>query len=62
MNAGALVDITNTIDTYVYRGLMQLGDIGMSAAAGLYQSMVGFVLVLLANFVVKKVSAENALF
>lgn len=62
MNAGALVDITNTIDTYVYRGLMQLGDIGMSAAAGLYQSVVGFVLVLLANFVVKKVSAENALF
>ena len=41
---------------------MQLGDIGMSAAAGLYQSVVGFVLVLLANFVVKKVSAENALF
>lgn len=62
MNSGALVDITNTIDTYVYRGLMQLGDIGMSAAAGLYQSIVGFVLVLGANYVVKKVSAENALF
>ena len=62
MNAGALIDITNTIDTYVYRGLMQLGDIGMSAAAGLYQSIVGFVLVLVANFVVKKVSAEDALF
>ena len=62
MNAGALMDITNTIDTYVYRGLMQLGDIGMSAAAGLYQSIVGFVLVLGANFVVKKVSAEDALF
>lgn len=62
MNAGALIDITNTIDTYVYRGLMQLGDIGMSAAAGLYQSIVGFVLVLGANFVVKKVSAEDALF
>ncbi len=62
MNAGALIDITNTIDTYVYRGLMQLGDIGMSSAAGLYQSVVGFILVLTANFVVKKVSAEDALF
>ena len=62
MNAGALIDITNTIDTYVYRGLMQLGDIGMSAAAGLYQSVVGFVLVLGANFIVKKVSQEDALF
>lgn len=62
MNAGALIDITNTIDTYVYRGLMQLGDIGMSAAAGLYQSVVGFILVLCANFIVKKVSTENALF
>lgn len=62
MNAGALIDITNTIDTYVYRGLMKLGDIGMSSAAGLYQSIVGFVLVLGANLVVRRVSAEDALF
>lgn len=62
MNAGALMDITNTIDTYVYRGLMKLGDIGMSSAAGLYQSIVGFILVLGANLVVRKVSAEDALF
>ncbi len=62
MDSGALVDVTNTIDTYVYRGLMQLGDIGMSSAAGLYQSVVGFVLVLAANYVVKKVSSEDALF
>ena len=34
----------------------------MSSAAGVYQSMVGFVLVLLANWVVKKISEENALF
>lgn len=62
MNSGALIDVTNTIDTYVYRGLMQLGDIGMSAAAGLYQSMVGFILILAANYVVSRVSKENALF
>src|SRR5699024_546241 len=49
MNQGALYDTTNVIDTYAYRGLMELGDIGMSAAAGLYQSVVGFILVLLSN-------------
>jgi putative aldouronate transport system permease protein len=62
MNSGPLYPTTQTIDTYVYRGLMQLGNIGMSSAAGLYQSVVGFVLVLTANFLVKKVSPENAMF
>lgn len=62
MNSGAVNDTTNVIDTYVYRGLLQLGDIGMSSAAGLYQSLVGFVLVLLSNYVVRKINKENALF
>lgn len=62
MNSGALIDVTNTIDTYVYRGLTQLNNIGMAAAAGFYQSVVGFLLVLITNFVVRKISKENALF
>jgi putative aldouronate transport system permease protein len=62
MNNGLLIDVTNTIDTYVYRGLISLNNISMAAAAGFYQSIVGFILVLCANLVVKKVSAENALF
>jgi putative aldouronate transport system permease protein len=62
MNSGAIYDTTNVIDTYVYRGLMQLGDIGMSAAAGLYQSIVGFVLVLVSNYLVRRKSKDNALF
>ncbi|MDY3919249.1 MAG: ABC transporter permease subunit [Candidatus Limivivens sp.] len=61
-NSGALYDVTQTIDTYVYRGLMELNDVGMSAAAGLYQSLVGFILVLAANGIVRKVDADNALF
>lgn len=61
-NSGALLSVTNTIDTYVYRGLIELGDITMSAAAGVYQSLVGFVLVMTANFVVRKVDRESALF
>lgn len=62
MNTGILYSATNVIDTYVYRGLMQLGNIGMSSAAGLYQSFVGFVLVLASNFAVRRISPENALF
>ncbi|NTV90027.1 MAG: sugar ABC transporter permease [Clostridiales bacterium] len=62
MNSGSLYDTTNTIDTYVFRGLMQLGDIPMSSAAGVYQSIVGFILVLASNFIVRKVSREDALF
>lgn len=62
MNSGTLYNTTNVIDTYVYRGLLQLGDIGMSSAAGLYQSIVGFILVLLSNWIVRRKSKENALF
>jgi ABC-type polysaccharide transport system, permease component len=62
MNSGALYNTTNVIDTYVYRGLLQLNDIGMASAAGAYQSIVGFVIVLFANLVVKKIDSENALF
>lgn len=61
-DSGMLYSTTNVIDTYVYRGLMQNVDVGMSAAAGFYQSIVGFVVVMLANWIVRKVSSENALF
>lgn len=61
MNQGALYATTNTIDTYVYRGLLQMGNISMSAAAGVYQSFVGFILVLGANLIVRKIDKESAL-
>lgn len=61
-NSGPLINVTQTIDTYVYRGLMQSNNIGMSSAAGLYQSVVGFILVVTANLVVRKVDAESSLF
>ncbi|WP_241158410.1 ABC transporter permease [Cohnella candidum] len=62
MNSGMLYDTTNVIDTYVFRGLLQNNDIGMSSAAGFYQSVVGFVLVILTNYAVRKFSKDNALF
>ncbi len=62
MDAGAIQSATNVIDTYVYRSFMNLGDIGMSSAAGLYQSVVGFVLVILSNQFVRRIDRESALF
>jgi putative aldouronate transport system permease protein len=62
MNSGALIDVTQTIDTYVYRGLMNTANMGMSAAACFYQSIVGFCLVMITNGLVKKISSENAMF
>ena len=62
MNTGALMSTTDVIDTYVYRALLQMGDIGMASAAGLYQSVLGFLLVFGVNYIVKKVNSDHALF
>jgi putative aldouronate transport system permease protein len=61
-NSGALFQATGTIDTYVFNGLLGVGDIGMSAAAGFYQSVVGFILILVANYITRLISRENAIF
>jgi putative aldouronate transport system permease protein len=61
-NSGMLYNVTQTIDTFVYNALMTQNNIGMSAAAGFYQSIVGFVLVIGANAVIRKLSRENAMF
>ena len=61
LRSSALYPTTNTIDTYVYRGLLQLGNISMASAAGVYQSLVGFVLVLSSNLLVRKIDRESAL-
>ena len=57
-----LYSTTDVIDTFVYRALRQLGDVGMAAAAGLAQSVIGFILVLVSNAVVRKIDPEKALF
>lgn len=62
LQSGALFSVTNVIDTYVYRALIQTNDLGMSSAAGLYQAVVGCVLVLVSNSIVRKINPDNALF
>ncbi|TBL70515.1 ABC transporter permease [Paenibacillus thalictri] len=61
-DSGALYPATDVIDTYVYRSLRVVGDTGMAAAVGFYQAVVGFMLVLLANAVVRKINKENSMF
>lgn len=61
-NAGALYETTDVIDTYVYRALRVTGNIGISSAAALYQSIVGFALVLISNLIVKKRNKDYAIF
>ncbi|CAN7381960.1 ABC transporter permease subunit [Paenibacillus sp. LjRoot153] len=53
---------TDVIDTYVFRALMDLGDMGMSAAVGFLQSIIGFILVITVNYVAKKTSPDSAIF
>lgn len=59
---GALYPTTDVIDTYVFRALRSVGDVGMSSAVGLFQSIVGFITINVANSIVKKLQSDSALF
>ncbi len=61
-NSGLLYEVTDTIDTYVFRSLIGGNNMGMSSAAAFYQSIVCFVMVMLFNAIVRKISKEDAIF
>ncbi len=61
-NSGPLTSVTMVIDTYVYKGISTSGDLGMSAAAGFYQSVVGCFLLITTNHIAKKLDPETGLF
>lgn len=61
-NIGVLYKTTDVIDTFIFRTMREIGDMGMSSAVGLLQSFVGLILVLLTNHVSKKINPDNALF
>ena len=62
MQNGALFSVTQVIDTYIYRVLVNTGNIGQSTAAGLLQNIVGFICIIGANAVVKKIDSDSTLF
>lgn len=60
--SGPLFPVTQVVDTYVYRALMTTQNYGMSTAAGLLQNLVGFVCIMTANTIVRKVDPDSSLF
>ena len=61
-NSGVLYPVTRTIDVYVYQALMKNSDFGMSSAASVYQSIVGFILIIMANKLIKRKNPDSAIF
>jgi len=61
-NNGMLFPVTDVIDTYVFRSLMQVQEFGMTAAVGAYQSVLNFVIILTVNGIVRKIAPDYALF
>jgi len=59
---GQLFPFTDIIDTYIYRSLTINFNIGLSTAAGLYQSVLGLGIVLAVNNIIRRINKENALF
>lgn len=62
MNSGMLYETTQTIDTYVYRALMERNDVSMSSAASVFQAVLGFILVMVSNLIVRRIDSDSALF
>ncbi len=61
-NTGILYDTTQVIDSYVLNAIMKNANFGFTAATTFFQSVVGLLLLLLANGVVRKVNPDDALF
>jgi putative aldouronate transport system permease protein len=61
-NNGPLFKITDVIDTFTFRSLIQSGEVGMSAASGLYQSVFCFITIMVTNYIVKRYDSDNSLF
>lgn len=59
---GVLYKATDILDTYVFRSVAKTFNVGFGTAAGLYQSLFGFILVVTINGILRKVDSENVLF
>ena len=61
-NTGRLYPVTDVIDTYIYRALTRLSNVGMATASGMYQSVVGLFMVLGVNAIVNRIDPDSAMF
>ena len=61
-NLFSLWPTTDVIDTFIYRGLRLTGDLGISSAAGFFQSVVSLAIVLAFNTMARRIDRDSALF
>jgi putative aldouronate transport system permease protein len=61
-NNGMLFDSTDIIDTFVFRALLGSTEMGMAASAGLYQSVMCFITIMITNYLVRRIDPDYALF
>jgi putative aldouronate transport system permease protein len=62
MGSGALYDTVSTIDTYTYTLLMNSGKVALGTAVGFYQSLVGLVMIVGVNLIVRRIDKDSAIF
>ena len=62
LNSALLYEKTDVVDTYIYRTLIDLGDVGLSSATSMLQAVLGFLLVILSNTIVNKIDSDSALY
>lgn len=62
LNSGSLMNVTDVVDTYIYRTFRVTGNAGISSAVGLCQSVIGLALVSVSNFVANKVEEDSGIF
>ena len=61
MDSNSLQPVTQTLDVYVYKALMTQANFGFSAAASLLQNVVGCILLILTNMVVRRIDEDSSL-
>ncbi|MNI61539.1 putative multiple-sugar transport system permease YteP [compost metagenome] len=58
----AIYQTADVIDTFIFRSLRLNGDIGMASAAGFYQSVISFVIIMICNKLAKRLNEDSSLF
>lgn len=61
-NNGVLLRKTDILDTYIYRSMLGNSQLGMTAAAGFYQSVLCFATIMVVNALVKWIEPDYSLF
>ena len=61
MDSGSLQSVTQTLDVYVYKALMQQANFSFSAATSLLQSVVGLILLIVSNGIIRRIDRDSSL-